>query len=90
MKPRILLLVIFMLLASALFAMAAVDVQRISTEELNSRLGQTDLAVVDVRTDGDWNSSDKMIASAIRINPNDIASLRSKLAKDQTIVLYCA
>jgi rhodanese-related sulfurtransferase len=90
MKPRILMMVIFMLLATALFAAAASDVQRISTEELNSRLGQADLAVVDVRTDGDWNNSDKMIASAIRSNPNDISPLRSQLAKDQTIVLYCA
>ncbi len=90
MKPRILPLVIFMLLASALFAVAASDVQRMSTEELNSRLGQADLVVVDVRTGGDWNNSDKMIASAIRNNPNDIDPLRSQLARDQTIVLYCA
>lgn len=79
-----------MLLASALFAVAASDVQRISAEELNSRLGQADLTVIDVRTGGDWNNSDRMIATAIRSNPNDIAPLRSKLAKDQTIVLYCA
>ena len=79
-----------MLLASALFAVAASDIQRISTEELNSKLGQSDLAVVDVRTGGDWNKSDKMIVSAIRSDANDIRPLLSKLAKDQTIVLYCA
>ncbi len=90
MKPRILLLVLFMLLASALFAVAASEVQRMSTEELNSRLGQADIVVVDVRTDGDWNNSDKMIAGGIHISPNDITPLRTKFTKDQTIVLYCA
>ncbi len=90
MKPRCLVLVIFMLLASSLFTVAAPDVPRMSTEQLNSRLGQADLVVVDVRTDADWNNSDKMIASAVRGNPNDIGPLRPQFAKDQTIVLYCA
>jgi hypothetical protein len=90
MTSRNALLVIFLLLASALCATAASDVPRMSTEELNSRLGQTGLAIVDVRTEHDWNNSDKMIAGAMRGNPDDIGSLLSRFAKDQTLVLYCA
>ena len=90
MKSKIALLSVLMLLASVVFALAASDVPRMSTDELKSRLTEAGLVVVDVRTGSDWNGSDEMVAGAIRGNPNDIGLWLSKLNMEQTIVLYCS
>ena len=88
MKLKGTLLVLFLLLANTIFAVAGDNAPRMSTDELNSRLGETDIAIVDVRTGADWDNSNQMIAGAIRGNPR--ALNLSELNKDQTIVLYCA
>ena len=90
MKSKILLLAGLMLLASAVFALATSDVPRMSTDELNSRLGEAGRVVVDFGTAGYRNGSEQMVAGAIRGNPNDIGMWLSKLNMDQTIVLYCS
>ena len=88
MKLKGILLVFFLLLANAIFAVAGDDAPRMSTDELNSRLGETGIAIIDVRTGADWNDSNQMIAGAIRGNPR--ALNLSELNKDLTIVLYCS
>ena len=87
MKLKGTLLVFFLLSASAIFAVAG-DAPRMSADELNSRLGEKEIAIVDVRTGADWHNSNQMIAGAIRGNPS--ALNLSGLNKDQTIVLYCS
>jgi len=90
MNLRILATAVLLVLAAVLSVSAKPDVPRITTDELKNRLGEVGLAIVDVRITGDWNKSDKMIAGSIRGNPNDMGLWRSKLDKDQIIILYCS
>ena len=88
MIKRIIRLVVFMLLVSAVPVLAT-EVRRMSTEDLNSRLSEDGLVIVDARSGRDWRSSSQMVAGAMRGNPGDILEWESRLTKDQTIVLYC-
>ncbi len=65
-------------------------VKTIDKDELKSMLGSPDLVVLDVRTGKDWSSSEFKIQGAMRITDKDVASAADKIAKDNTIVLYCA
>ncbi len=67
----------------------AQDVPRMSVEELQGKLGNPQLVVLDVRSAHDWNSSGKKIAGAHRENPGKM-DWAKKYAKDSTLVLYCA
>jgi len=67
-----------------------VDVPRITKEQLKSELGNPEVVVLDVRTEGDWNSSNSKIKGAVRENPGDVKSWLDKYPKDKMIVLYCA
>ena len=63
---------------------------RISTEQLNTILDTSGLAILDVRTEKDWNKSDKKVAGAVRVDPMDVESWAEEYGRDQKIVLYCA
>jgi len=71
-------------------AVTAADVPRITKEELKSMLGNPDLIVLDVRSDSDWQASNRKILGAVRENPNDSESWAGKYPKTKTLVLYCA
>ncbi len=71
-------------------AMAQDNVSRMTTEELNGRLGEPDLVVVDVRARGDWDQSGRKIKGAVRVEPRDAGFLPDKYGKDKTLVFYCA
>lgn len=66
------------------------DVPRIAGTELETRLGQADIIVLDVRRDSDWNSSSEKIKGAARENPAHFRNWADKYPRDKTIVLYCA
>jgi rhodanese-related sulfurtransferase len=66
------------------------DIPRISVKELNEIIDSPDLAILDVRIGRDWNSSDKKVIGAVRVDPKDISSWAGDYAKEQKIVLYCA
>ena len=66
------------------------DAPKMTKEELKGLLGNPDVAVLDVRTGGDWRRSDRKIAGAVRENPNDVDSWADKYPKGKTIVLYCS
>lgn len=66
------------------------EVGYMSRDELKSKLGSTDLIVLDVRTSPDWDSSDTKIQQAIRENPNAVDTWAGNYDKAKTIVLYCA
>ena len=68
----------------------AVDVPRMSGAELNSRLGQPDLILVDVRAKADWEKSGSIIAGAHREDPSDPMKWMRKYSMDKTLVFYCA
>jgi rhodanese-related sulfurtransferase len=83
-------LAFILLFAFTIPTYGAEDVPRISTEELNNTLENSDLVLLDVRTERDWNKSDIKIIGAIRVDPDDIKSWAGNYSKDQMIVAYCA
>ena len=66
------------------------DTPRISPEELNALLASPDLVVLDVRTEKDWNKSDRKIAGAVRVDPDAVDSWAGEYTGAKKIVLYCA
>jgi len=76
----------------AMFAIAAMadEAPRMTTEELKAILGDPDLVILDVRRHGDWESSRRKIAGAVREDPGEFESWANTYSKDKTLVLYCA
>lgn len=74
----------------ALAAMAGDDAPRMTREELKALLGDSNLVVLDVRTQGHWAATEEKITGAIRENPDGFESWADKYSKEKTLVLYCA
>ncbi len=64
------------------------SVPRMSVDQLNERLGEAGLVVIDVRSDFDWNRAEIKIAGAVREAPNHI-DWADKYPRESTLVLYC-
>ena len=62
----------------------------ISKDQLKEELGKQEVAVIDVRAPGAWDSSQLKIQGARRESPAEAAQWMAKYPKDQTIVLYCS
>jgi len=93
MRKSILFVAVITVFAlAAVFAMpaAAQDAKRMTIEELKGMLGNPDLVIVDVRRDGDWNSSAIKVKGALREDPEKVHAWMSKYPKDKTLVFYCA
>jgi rhodanese-related sulfurtransferase len=77
---------------SGLFADATIadQVPRMTKEELKALLGDPNLVVLDVRTQGEWAPSEGKIIGAIRENPDGFESWADTYSKEKTLVLYCA
>ncbi len=71
-------------------AIAIADVARITAEELNAKLGDPDVIVLDVRRAAHWKVSDQKIAGAVREDPKAVQSWAGRYVRDKTLVLYCA
>jgi rhodanese-related sulfurtransferase len=80
---------VVLLLGSGIAARAD-SVPRMSTDVLNSRLGEAGLTVLDVRTDWDWNQSAEKIAGAERVSPAAVEEWAGRFPKERTLVLYCS
>ena len=91
-KSILFVAVITVFAVAAVFAMpaAAQDAKRMTIEELKGMLGNPDLVIVDVRRDGDWNSSAIKVKGALREDPEKVDTWMSKYPKDKTLVFYCA
>lgn len=63
-------------------------VPRMSVGELNTRLGDDRLVVLDMRTAREWRQSPVKVLGAMREDPSNI-DWADKYAKDLTLVLYC-
>ncbi len=85
-----LLMVLFLFNTFMTSAVASVDAPRMSKEELQSRLGDKDIVIIDVRTKYDWEKSDFKIRGAIREDPEKSESWAKKYGKEKKIVLYCS
>jgi predicted sulfurtransferase len=69
---------------------AAAGAPRITAEELNAKLDDPDVIIIDVRRAGHWQGSDQKIAGAVREDPKNIEAWAGNYAHDKTLVLYCA
>ena len=67
----------------------AKDVPRMTVGELNARLEDPNLLILDVRTGLDWAASELMIKGAERKDPGDFQGWIAQLPSNKTIVLYC-
>jgi predicted sulfurtransferase len=94
MKGRLVRALILGLIVATmgLFSIAAMadEAPRMTTEKLKAILGDPDLVILDVRRHGDWESSRRKIAGAVREDPGEFESWANTYSKDKTLVLYCA
>jgi hypothetical protein len=80
--------VVFMLtalLCATSFVASAAEVPRISVDELNMRLAEPDLVILDVRQD----QEEKQIVGSERVNPRSVNQWAGNYPKEKVIVLYC-
>ena len=92
MRRRSAVLIAFILVWIGLFTTIAMsnDVPRMTKDELKATLDSPDIAIIDVRVDSHWNTSDTKIKGALREDPTDVKSWADKYPKDKLLVLYCA
>lgn len=84
------LLALAIVVLAATLAAGAKSFTFISKNQLRQELNKAGVIVIDVRTDGDWNSSQWKIKGAQRQSPTDVQDWMGQYSKDQPIVLYCA
>ena len=77
------------LVLAAAFAAGAAEVPSISCDELNARLGERGLVILDARQPSNWTSATQKIAGAQRVDPEKVAVWAGNYAKDQVLVIYC-
>ena len=73
------------LLCATSFVASEAAVPRISIDELNMRLGESDLVILDVRQD----QADEQIVGSERVNPGSVNQWAGNFPKDKVFVLYC-
>jgi len=71
-------------------AYGAGDMARMTQEELKGKLGDPEVIIVDVRTEGSWKASASKIRGAVREDPREIENWIKKFPKDKTLVFYCS
>lgn len=91
-KYYVLSLLVSALLLAALSGTVAVagEVPRMTPDQLKAMLGDPDVTVLDVRTEKDWQASDKRIMGAGHRNAKEVEEWAGTLDKGKTYVLYCA
>jgi hypothetical protein len=72
------------------WAIAQDAIAKITKEELNGKLDDPDVVIVDVRLGKDWKASESKIKGALRVEPGNVLSLTDKYPKDKMLVFYCA
>jgi len=67
------------------------EVPRMTVADLMARLEKhTPIVIVDSRSEGSWEGTDKQIKGSIRIPIDQIEPRMSELPKDKEIVIYCS
>jgi hypothetical protein len=68
---------------------SAINVPRITKEQLKAELGNPDFVIIDVRSDHDWQDSNLKIKGSIREDPHNLDGWFNKYPVNKIIVLYC-
>lgn len=92
---RLIVVLVVLIIGGAAAVMVAATIAKagvpiITAEDLKTKIGSTDLVILDLRRAGHWNASDQKIAGAVREDPQAVESWAGKYAKEKTLVLYCA
>jgi hypothetical protein len=67
------------------------DAPRITVAELLARLDkQAPVVIIDSRSEGSWEGSDKQIKGSVRIPIDQLDARMNELPKDKEIVIYCS
>lgn len=69
---------------------SASGISLISIKQLKLILDNPEIAVIDVRSSKDWQSSDVKIKGAVRGAPKNFESWAYDFSKDKVLILYCA
>jgi rhodanese-related sulfurtransferase len=64
------------------------DVPRITKEELKLMLGSSDVIILDVRLEDQWQGADGKIVRAIHEDSEKFESWANKYPKEKTLILY--
>ena len=72
------------------FTASAATVSLMSTDELNGRLGEADLVILDVRAKGHWGQSNHKVSGSERVDSRNVPQWANNYPKEKPIVLYCA
>ncbi|MBM3224860.1 MAG: hypothetical protein FJZ47_13795 [Candidatus Tectomicrobia bacterium] len=75
-------------LLAATWSQAAVE--KMTKEDLKTKLGSADVVVVDMRLGKDWKASESKIKGAVRVEADAVETLATTYTKDKTLVFYCA
>lgn len=81
----VLTMIILVIFTTATFAS---EVTTISKEELKPILGNSDIIILDVDREGNWEDRNRKILGAVRENPKEIESWMTKYPKNKTLILY--
>jgi rhodanese-related sulfurtransferase len=87
-KAMVCWVTVFMVLGIWVVTAVALEIPKISKEELKSMLGNPEVVVIDVRTLWDRKMSLKQIKGAVREDPGNVKSWAKKYSKEKTIILY--
>jgi rhodanese-related sulfurtransferase len=83
-------LIALFLVASLAGPSWAASVSVVDKETVKGWMDNGGVTVLDARTGRDWKSSEFKVKGAHRADPGKLAAWKSKFAKDEKIVLYCA
>ena len=88
LKKTFLIFLLSIGFSAILSANAFGQVKKITINQLLESLDEPQLLILDVRTTGSWQDSDKKIKGAVRKNPETFGSWANDLPKDKFLALY--
>lgn len=66
------------------------EVERITVEELKAKIEKNEpVTILDVRSEGSYESSDKKVKGAVRMLTDEIEPRLKEIPKDRVVVTYC-
>ena len=88
LKRTLLIAILTIGFSVILSAQAFGQITKITVHQLLKSLDNPQVLVLDVRTSGSWQDSDKKIKGAVRKNPDTFDSWANELPKDKYLALY--
>jgi hypothetical protein len=88
LKGTLLIFFLFTGFSVFLSTQAFGQVKKITINQLLESLDDAQLLILDVRTTGSWQDSDKKIKGAVRKNPETFDSWAADLPKNKFLTLY--